>query len=240
MRTSFVAPRLALLAVGAVAVAGVGIGVVQWRMSKRASQTERMLQYQIALTEELSTRVREMEQQRDLELLNNRWHRDAELKKSGLSTPDGSKPKVRYSLLGGDVEIVGRLGYPLGTMLTVEGTRVEGDSKYHLRVLGVDRVNGEELPTPVDIDVVFFSDSMRNLTPTGTPIKPSVPIFDISEPRVGDRVVYKGYEDGGMVGFPEEVFKYLPAIASDSRHFKVSFIALEVQPAHDRNRSRNP
>ena len=167
MRTSFVAPRLALLAVGAIAVAGVGIGVVQSRMRQRASQTERMLQYQMALTEELSTRVREMERQRHLELLENRWHRDAELKRSGLSTPDGSKPKVRYSLLGSDVDIVGRLGSPLGTIITIEGTRVVGDGKHHLRVLKVDRVNEDELPTPVDIDLVFFSDSIRNLTSTG-------------------------------------------------------------------------
>jgi hypothetical protein len=193
----------------------------------------------MALTEELSSRVREMERQRQLELLNNRWHRDAELKRSGLSTPDGSKPKVRYSLLGSDVDIVGRLGSPLGTIITIEGTRVVGDGKYHLRVLKVDHVNGDELPTPVEIDLIFFSDSIRNLTPTGNPIKSSDPILEISEPRVGDRVMYKGYEDGLMVGVPEEVFKYLP-LASESRHFKVSFIVLEVQPAPDRNRSRKP
>jgi hypothetical protein len=195
MRPSIAAPKLALFVVVAVTAAGVGIGVVQWRTSQRASQTERMLRSQMALTDEMSRRIRDMEAERHWELLENRWHRDAELKRSGLSTRDGSKPKVRYSLLGSDVEIVGRLGYPLGTLLTVEGTRVEGDGKYHLRVLGADRVNGEELPTPLDIDLAFFSDFTRTLTPAGSPNKSSVPTLSIPEPRVGDRVMYKGYED---------------------------------------------
>jgi hypothetical protein len=45
----------------------------------------------------------------------------------------------------------GRLGFPLGTYLTIEGVRAEGKLKLGVNTLLVDTVNGKQLDTPVGI-----------------------------------------------------------------------------------------
>ncbi len=75
----------------------------------------------------------------------------------------------------------GRLGFPLGTYLRVEGVRVEGP-KYGGRTLLVDRINGKKLDTPIDIGI----ENVDSL-PKGT------------------RCILRGYETGKMIGTPPAI-----------------------------------
>jgi hypothetical protein len=76
---------------------------------------------------------------------------------------------------------MGRLGYPLGTYLTIEGVRAEG-GKGSVRILEVSRVNGEttDPPTPIWVE--------------------NIPIL-----TEGKTCVLNGYESGKMIGVPDEV-----------------------------------
>lgn len=77
----------------------------------------------------------------------------------------------------------GRLGHPLGTYLTVEGTRVE-KGKVGMNTLLVEAVNGKKLDTPVSITVENI-----NILP------------------VKERCILRGYESGKMIGIPYEVVR---------------------------------
>lgn len=77
---------------------------------------------------------------------------------------------------------LGKLGYPLGTYLTMEGIRME-KGKVGTRTLLVDTINGKKLPSPVPI----WIDNVRN---------PGLP--------KDTRCVFRGYESGKMIGVPNE------------------------------------
>ena len=75
----------------------------------------------------------------------------------------------------------GRLGFPLGTYLRVEGSRVEGP-KTGGRTLLVDTINGKKLDSPIEIGIENV-DSLPKDT----------------------RCVVRGYETGQMIGTPPAV-----------------------------------
>jgi hypothetical protein len=75
----------------------------------------------------------------------------------------------------------GKLGFPLGTYLRVEGVRVDGP-KYAGRTLLVETVNGKKLDTPMDIGIENV-DSLPKVT----------------------RCILRGYEMGQMIGTPPAV-----------------------------------
>jgi len=75
----------------------------------------------------------------------------------------------------------GKLGFPLGKYLVVEGVRVE-EGKCGTCTLLVDTVNGKKLSENVEIWV----DNVDSLPPK-------------------DRCVLRGYESGKMIGVPSEV-----------------------------------
>ena len=80
---------------------------------------------------------------------------------------------------------VGRLGYPLGSYLTIEGVRLS-EGKGTKQCLVVDTVSGHKLAKPVPI------------------------YFRFSLPE-GARCVFKGYETGEWSGSaPEEVLRLAP------------------------------
>jgi hypothetical protein len=77
----------------------------------------------------------------------------------------------------------GRLGFPLGSYLTIEGARAER-GKVGTSSLLVDTINGVKLAEPVGIWI-------DNLKSPGLPEK--------------TRCVLRGYESGRMIGLPDEV-----------------------------------
>ncbi len=85
------------------------------------------------------------------------------------------------SLAGAQDVPAGRLGFPLGTYLRLEGVRVEGP-KYGGRTLLVDSIDGKKLDTPIDIGI-------EN-------------VDALPEER---RCILRGYETGQMIGTPPAV-----------------------------------
>lgn len=76
---------------------------------------------------------------------------------------------------------VGRLGFPLGTYLRIEGVRVDG-LKHGERTLLVDTINGKKLGRPMD-----------------------VAIENVDSLPKGTRCILRGYEMGQMIGTPPAV-----------------------------------
>ncbi len=77
----------------------------------------------------------------------------------------------------------GRLGYPLGKYLTIEGIRLER-GKVGTSTLLVDKINGQAVSSPF-----------------------GVRIHNIDALPKGVRCVLNGYESGRMIGVPREVLK---------------------------------
>ena len=75
----------------------------------------------------------------------------------------------------------GRLGYPLGKYLTIEGMRAER-GKVGVNTLLVDKVDGQNVSPPIGL----WIENVDGL-PAGT------------------RCVLNGYESGKMIGLPREV-----------------------------------
>ena len=83
----------------------------------------------------------------------------------------------------GDVEPpVGRLGYRIGTYLTIEGVREE-EGKVGISTLLVDSIKGSKLGKPV-----------------------AIWLEGVDLPA-GERCVLKGFETGRWIGTPEEVIR---------------------------------
>jgi len=80
---------------------------------------------------------------------------------------------------------MGRLGYPMGTYLTISGKIYKRDSKPQYRFT-VDTINGVQLKSPVDIYI-------RNIKETDLPKEEMWSI--------------RGYESGEMIGIPNSVAK---------------------------------
>ncbi len=100
------------------------------------------------------------------------------------STPPQQQP-THPSQIGSDAIHAGRLGYPLGTYLTIEGVRME-EGKVGTRTLLVDTINGQKLTEPIGV----WIDNVK----------------DPGLPR-GTRCVVRGYESGRMIGLPDAVAK---------------------------------
>jgi hypothetical protein len=89
-------------------------------------------------------------------------------------------------------QILGSLGHPLGTLLTVEGVVADGTYtklKYDAghTLLRVQVVEGKELKD----EVVFHFDAFLDW---------------VEKPKVGSRFKYFGYETGGFIGVPAKSF----------------------------------
>jgi hypothetical protein len=83
----------------------------------------------------------------------------------------------------GEVEApFGRLGYRIGTYLTIEGRRVEA-GKVGTQTLRVEKVDGHILPRPIEVWV------------------------ENGDLPKGEWCIIKGYESGGWIGVPPEVLK---------------------------------
>ena len=97
---------------------------------------------------------------------------------SRLPLPDVDEPETAAPET--DV-IMGKLGYSLGTYLTIEGT-LAGEAKPGSRFI-VDTLNGQKLTPPIDIDIRDYKK------------------WGLAEDR---RYILKGYESGEMLGVPND------------------------------------
>lgn len=138
------------------------------------------------------------------------------------------KIRVNYLQLGHDVEVIGALGRPLGTVLVVEGSLFERKPDEQIpkiyeskTVFVADRLDGEPLKTPVHIFIKpAWNSEYEDLVPK-------------------QKVKLVGYEDGGFVAESEEVWAYRRKrgegdVARMQRHFNVDFYVLDVKPVDGR------
>lgn len=96
-------------------------------------------------------------------------------------------------------KVVGDLGVPLGTLVTVEGEILPDDARRTKADLGktllrVRAVNGKPLPTPV-IATLRGDARVRSLKPAA-------------------KVRMIAYESGGFAGAPDGLFKHVPAFTT--------------------------
>jgi hypothetical protein len=102
----------------------------------------------------------------------------------------------------------GRLGYRLGTYLTIEGVRAE-TFKAGVNTLLVDTVNGKKLDTPLGI----WIENVESL-PKAT------------------RCILRGYESGRMIGIPHGVAakENLPLPQAAWQFFRYFLVTSVVEP----------
>ena len=100
---------------------------------------------------------------------------------------------------------IGRLGYRIGSYLTIEGVRAE-QGKGGVRTLLVDTISGFKLNEPVGIGI------------------------DNVELPAGERCVLKGYETGRWIGVPGEVLRATGTPAPQALwQFSFYFLATSVE-----------
>jgi hypothetical protein len=103
---------------------------------------------------------------------------------------------VHYSDIPERVQIIGKLGQPLGQLVTVRGRwAVPNPSKPASPDFVIDEVNGRLLDPPVK-----FSADFHGLEPVGKKDAE----FTI---KVGEEWELRGVETGGFVGFSQEVWR---------------------------------
>ena len=117
---------------------------------------------------------------------------------------------------------MGVLGHSLGTYLTISGIRQKKDP-FSLITLVVDRINGVQLNSPVQIRM---ANSEKPWLPDNT------------------RCTLNGYETGRMVGAPPAILKIHggqdPLGSSTYWHFQNEFvITSSVKPTSIKFKSRN-
>jgi hypothetical protein len=111
-----------------------------------------------------------------------------------------------------DRPVVGSLGHPLGTIVTIEGEVADGSytnlrKDEGLTLLRVHAVNGEKLAG----ERIFQFDSLLDRVRT---------------PEVGTRFNFTGYETGGFTGIPTKAFDYVGLVQSTGYGFTTDFIVL--------------
>jgi hypothetical protein len=105
------------------------------------------------------------------------------------------------------VNIIGRLGVPLGQIVRVEGKVISGPKKGGVRDIffSVQKVNGKALPEP---------QTFR--------IGPAYGELDRS--KMESKTTFYCFESGEFTGLPEEVFKYIPRPQTTDFHFKTFLV----------------
>ena len=107
-----------------------------------------------------------------------------------IAAPDKQKPPDRPQRdIYGTLVPRGKLGYPIGTFLKIEGIRAEV-GKVGVNTLSVEKVNGIMLSKP-----------------------PCIWVDNIDSLPKGQRRVLPGYESGKWIGTPPDVIKNLGGIA---------------------------
>lgn len=140
-----------------------------------------------------------------------------------IASSQGAEPTtaVRVTEIGGDVQLIGRLGEPLGTMLTVVGTwsfpdQSAGPTKDYSLRFSISHVGGNRLPHPVVVPVHSVHVTERNGTNAIPDARNHVTLD-------GQRWTLRAYETGRFTVVPDEYWKHTgypamvpePAFASE-------------------------
>lgn len=122
------------------------------------------------------------------------------------STLAEDRVPVPVAELGRKFDLIGKLHVPLGKIVTVEGFVVEGPFKGYEGgpSLRVQRINGRF--TQEDIEI-RLSDMTRVVPEKKVEIK------------IGDSYELEGYESGGFVGHPDEIWKDGMAWVQTTHHY---------------------
>ena len=104
---------------------------------------------------------------------------------------------------------IGRLGYPIGTYLTIEGVRAE-QGKVGVRTLLVEKIGERRLASPTQV----WIENCKQLPE-------------------GRRCILRGYESGAWLGLPPEVQKAMHSEPQALWGFQLYFIAVYVESPKD-------
>jgi hypothetical protein len=132
--------------------------------------------------------------------------------------------KVSIQEFGGKVEVIGRVGAPLGKLVTIEGILVEGPFKGYEGgpTLRVQRVAGKY--TQEDIRILV---SPYALSKWGENIYPESKI-SLPKLEMGKTYRMEGYETGGYVGIPNEAYRRANLMLQTTGHyFRSHFVVIE-------------
>jgi hypothetical protein len=110
-----------------------------------------------------------------------------------------------------DKGVMGELGVPLGTMVTVSGKAVPNNSRSKANegeplFLQITSVDGKALSKPVEY-----------------PFRKARDFIDAASPKIGDSFEFRGYETGGYSGVP---LNYGAPWQDTSFYFSTEFLVL--------------
>ena len=131
-----------------------------------------------------------------------------------LATSEARAEEERMSV-SDLASVVGMLGQPLGTVVTIEGVVVEDDYRRMKEdqgktLLKVEKVDGVVLEGEVILSLTQYAWTSPFLF----------------EP--GKRFELVGYESGGFTGIPEEAFDHIPQVTTTGFGFEVWFQLVKV------------
>jgi len=117
---------------------------------------------------------------------------------------------IDYFDLIKEVQIIGRLYKPVGTMLKLEGNIIYGENTNKKGgeaeiLLKINSIDGVMQSKIIIIPLKYFSWT------------------NVKKPKDGDFKKYIGYESGELMGIPEKAFKYMPRVATKDYHFGTYF-----------------
>lgn len=133
-----------------------------------------------------------------------------------ISSPlrgDNDHTSISWHSIGDNVKIIGKTGVPLGEIIKISGTVIDGSTTglkaySSSKLLKVYKVNGIELDTPQIIEYDVFMSTIKN-------------------PDVNFEFQVKGYETGCFTGTPRGL-NSLVMIASTGYFFSTSFTITEI------------
>ncbi|HUP77371.1 MAG TPA: hypothetical protein VM260_02340, partial [Pirellula sp.] len=133
--------------------------------------------------------------------------------------PPKTSSQVHVNDIGTEIELVGRLGRPLGTMVTIAGTwaypdQSKGPTKVYDLQFTIASVDGTPLATPLTLDV--WSMDVLNVDK-----KSAIPKHAQHSTIDGESWTIRGYETGRFSKTPAEYW-----------HFRVP-IAMRATPAFE-------
>jgi len=126
--------------------------------------------------------------------------------------------------LNKETKIIGELGFPLGSVVSVSGTVMESKMKRDegVPILSVKSISGRLVEKSIDMQIF-------PLVPGGWAKEVILGMECPSDgPVVGMTYTMVGYENGGYGGLPEDVLRKR-RLSSLSYHFATWFVVLEFE-----------
>ena len=134
------------------------------------------------------------------------------LRISSAREKESATRSISVSSIGSDIELIGRLGHPLGTMLSVDGNweypdQSNGPTKVYSIQLRITHVN----QTPLDSALVLDTGSVHVDRKDRTS---AIPSHERHKDLDGKRWSMRVYETGRLTKVPDEYWKLqgMPAI----------------------------